>query len=173
LIADQSGRRIGEPLGALECVQRGAVEVVDSAGDRESHVADLTRLVEAELDARAAVLVRVHLTGRVVPLRLVLHFLHPDPADGFLHAIQKACVPEAAAVEQRLVAFIDAAQVVRRRSAGDRAERLAWTVEREIQRTALSRRARSEARNPERPALRVLAAGRRERELPPAAGERL
>src|SRR2546428_1307420 len=54
--AEQPGRRIGEPLGAPERIERDVVEVVDTRRDRHVNVLQLALLVDGELDHRAPVL---------------------------------------------------------------------------------------------------------------------
>src|SRR5712664_281648 len=140
--------RIGEPFGAPESVERDVVEVVDPRRDRHVHVLQLALLVDGELDHRAPILPQVDGPGRIAPGSLVLHLRGPDPPHRLLHAVDEPRIAEAAAVQQRLVAFLEAAQIVDHRSAGDRAERLARAIQREGERALPSRRPGLQARHP-------------------------
>src|SRR5205085_11462612 len=96
--------------------------------------------VDGEFHDRAAVLPQIDGSGRITPAALVLDARRPDATHRLLHPVDEPGVAEAAAVEERLVAFLDAIQLVGHGATGDWPERLAGSIERKRQRSAVPRR---------------------------------
>src|SRR5882724_3842307 len=144
-LLDQSGRRIGEPLHYPERIHGDLVQVLDSRGGGDVDVGDLTLPVERELDHRPAILVGVELPGGIALAAGVDHLLGPDAADRLLHTVEEAGELEAARVQERSLAFLDAAEIVGHRAARQWTRKADGLIERQLQRALLARRARPDA----------------------------
>src|SRR5882724_1253046 len=136
-LLDQSGRRIGEPLHYPERIHGDLVQVLDSRGGGDVDVGDLTLPVERELDHRPAILVGVELPGGIALAAGVDHLLGPDAADRLLHTVEEAGELEAARVQERSLAFLDAAEVVGHRAARQWTRKADGLIERQLQRALL------------------------------------
>src|SRR5207248_3814617 len=142
VLADEARRRIREALHDPERVDRHLVEVLHARRRGDVHVGDLALAIERELDHRAPVLVRIELPGGIALAGSVDHLLRPDAPDRLLHPVEEAGELEAARVQEGAFALLDAAQVVRHRSARDGAGGADRLIQGQLQRTQIARRAR-------------------------------
>src|SRR5919108_5524146 len=122
VLVEEARRRIREALRALEGVDGHFVEERNAGRAGHVHVLQLAAQVDGELDDGAAILPQVDGAGRIALHALVLDARHPEAAHRLFHPVHEAGVTEAAAIEQRLVALFDAAQIVVHRPPRDGTE---------------------------------------------------